>query len=560
VFARRLTFSQIEWNANGKIKSIERTPSSTKSDLEFVYDASGNRIIKIVKPRDGSGVKSELHWTYTYYVRDASGNVMAVYNRTFEFVSGTDYKDKLNCSELHIYGSKRVGTSNVDSLLTFDFSDATFTDNYDNVFGAGSYDPITPTTPCTTTCKTNYRRKLGKKQYEVTNHLGNVLATVSDRRLSEDNYSYTASGSGNYKYDAARNMYYAVTAGTGTHNRVTSSSDNKTDWYTADVISYSDYFAYGAQQDGRFGGQYRYSFNGKETDAESDLQDYGMRIYNASLGKFLSVDPLTTVYPMLTPYQFASNRPIDGIDLDGLEWKVVTKWYDPSGEYLYTTVRILTQDLISGYATTSLHHAYIGSGAPVEGANDQYWLENKYIPGEMHPSTDYDYTSVESMAQKSNDDAEYIFNGIKGNTFSRAYDIFFRDFCALDNQGTVDDVTMGIFSVVGNFPNSYSTAGRNYADDLLAIESKGPGNSNISSGTAQDAMEIGKRWTGSGPDLHFFKMNNGIGWANGNRAFRLQWKANEKICKANFTESGTFWDAHNATYTPDIQECSYGHN
>ncbi|MDH5381454.1 MAG: hypothetical protein OEW75_11410, partial [Cyclobacteriaceae bacterium] len=36
--------------------------------------------------------------------------------------------------------------------------------------------------------------------------------------------------------------------------------------------------------------------------------------------KFLSVDPLTKSYPMLTPYQFASNRPIDGIDLDGLEF------------------------------------------------------------------------------------------------------------------------------------------------------------------------------------------------------------------------------------------------
>jgi hypothetical protein len=34
----------------------------------------------------------------------------------------------------------------------------------------------------------------------------------------------------------------------------------------------------------------------------------------------LSVDPLTKSYPMLTPYQFASNRPINGIDLDGLEW------------------------------------------------------------------------------------------------------------------------------------------------------------------------------------------------------------------------------------------------
>jgi RHS repeat-associated protein len=63
-----------------------------------------------------------------------------------------------------------------------------------------------------------------------------------------------------------------------------------------------------------------FGFNGKENDNESKTQDYGMRIYNPSLGRFLSVDPITDEYPELTPYQFASNRPIDGIDLDGLEW------------------------------------------------------------------------------------------------------------------------------------------------------------------------------------------------------------------------------------------------
>jgi hypothetical protein len=38
--------------------------------------------------------------------------------------------------------------------------------------------------------------------------------------------------------------------------------------------------------------------------------------------RFLSVDPLTKKYPMLTPYQFASNQPIWAIDLDGGEAKV----------------------------------------------------------------------------------------------------------------------------------------------------------------------------------------------------------------------------------------------
>jgi len=72
------------------------------------------------------------------------------------------------------------------------------------------------------------------------------------------------------------------------------------------------------------GTSYRYGFNGKENDddikGEGNQQDYGMRINDPRLGRFLSVDPVTSKYPELTPYQFASNRPIDGIDLDGLEW------------------------------------------------------------------------------------------------------------------------------------------------------------------------------------------------------------------------------------------------
>lgn len=67
---------------------------------------------------------------------------------------------------------------------------------------------------------------------------------------------------------------------------------------------------------------YRYGFNGKEKDDETtstSTYDYGFRIYNPALGRFLSVDPLTNSYPWYTPYQFAGNKPIEAIDLDGLE-------------------------------------------------------------------------------------------------------------------------------------------------------------------------------------------------------------------------------------------------
>ena len=88
----------------------------------------------------------------------------------------------------------------------------------------------------------------------------------------------------------------------------------------------SDYYPFGYAMGGRSvsSSGYRYGFNGKEKDQNGEWgnqthYDYGFRIYNPAIGKFLSVDPLTKAYPWYTPYQFAGNKPIKFIDLDGLE-------------------------------------------------------------------------------------------------------------------------------------------------------------------------------------------------------------------------------------------------
>jgi len=75
------------------------------------------------------------------------------------------------------------------------------------------------------------------------------------------------------------------------------------------------------------GEDYRFGFNGKEDDRDwgtQNIQDYGFRLYNPSIGKFLSVDPLSPDYPWYTPYQFAGNKPIWAVDLDGLEESMAT--------------------------------------------------------------------------------------------------------------------------------------------------------------------------------------------------------------------------------------------
>ena len=69
-------------------------------------------------------------------------------------------------------------------------------------------------------------------------------------------------------------------------------------------------------------GNYRYGFNGKENDNEvkgnGNQQDYGMRIYDPRLGRFLSVDPWAYKFSSISPYNFAANNPIKFIDIDGL--------------------------------------------------------------------------------------------------------------------------------------------------------------------------------------------------------------------------------------------------
>lgn len=75
-------------------------------------------------------------------------------------------------------------------------------------------------------------------------------------------------------------------------------------------------------------GEYRYGFNGKERDQNGEWgnqthYDYGFRIYNPGIARFLSVDPLSPKYPWYTPYQFAGNKPTWAIDVDGLEEALV---------------------------------------------------------------------------------------------------------------------------------------------------------------------------------------------------------------------------------------------
>jgi len=69
------------------------------------------------------------------------------------------------------------------------------------------------------------------------------------------------------------------------------------------------------------GVSYRYGFQGQEKDDEvkgtGNSYDFGARIYDSRIGRWLSSDPLESKYPSLSSYNFVANTPLMAIDPDG---------------------------------------------------------------------------------------------------------------------------------------------------------------------------------------------------------------------------------------------------
>ncbi len=250
-------------------------------DLEFEYDAMGQRVLKIVKTRDAAGVKPQADWKYTYYVRDAAGNVLTTYNRTITVdQTNAAYRiDKYKVEEWTMYGSGRLGIQKPsgEGVVAAELKFEPDQNNTINVISRSA----------TSLPTTSLLRKAGEKVYELANHLGNVLVTVTDGRF------------------------------------VLNSGSNVTG-YTAVVRSAMDYSAFGAPLAGRTSNSpgYKYGFNGVEKDAEmhgndGDSYDFGARMYDARVGRWLSVDPLARNFLMYSPYSFPLNTPVTVKDEDG---------------------------------------------------------------------------------------------------------------------------------------------------------------------------------------------------------------------------------------------------
>ncbi len=66
------------------------------------------------KTRDEWDTYNSASWLYTFYVRDASGNIMTTYTKT-----GSEIENNvLKLDEVMLYGSSRIGTREISVELT----------------------------------------------------------------------------------------------------------------------------------------------------------------------------------------------------------------------------------------------------------------------------------------------------------------------------------------------------------------------------------------------------------------------------------------------------------
>ena len=261
--------------------SVQGSSAGTagKASIEF----AGNN--QLLFTQDGLYLNNETHseraiWSYRFDTRELS---MLPVTTTGDIRRGLDEK---------IYLAPREADNKLytlDNLLNKPEVDSTSI-----LHGLGTnYSGITGGLPVQAyriapTAKGTYTRSIGYKQYELTDHLGNVRAVVSDSR--EASYE-----SGQLES-------------------------------TANLLSYNNYYPFGMLQKSRShsSGEYRFGFQGQEQDNElkgtGNMINYKYRVHDPRLGRFLSIDPLTKDYPWNSPYAFSENRVVDGVELEGAEY------------------------------------------------------------------------------------------------------------------------------------------------------------------------------------------------------------------------------------------------
>jgi len=108
--------------------------------------------------------------------------------------------------------------------------------------------------------------------------------------------------------------------------------------HTVGIRNVTDFSPFGVELKGRNfevvgGGNYRYAFQGQESDSEvkgeGNSYDFGARMLDPRLGRWMTLDPQSNKQPDQSPYKAFLNNPL--------------YWADPNGETEYETIILVDE-------------------------------------------------------------------------------------------------------------------------------------------------------------------------------------------------------------------------
>lgn len=366
------------WESGGRIKTVDHALlGATATTIDYVYDAGGNRVKKTVTETNGPIITAVT----TYYVRDAAGTVIAIYEQECDPIADTDNDGIPNSSDNCPWsynpeqldfdndgiGDDCDGDADGDNLADNGADnclwDATnmcpppsgipTIDDSDNDSIVDAYDN------CPNTWNPNQADTDGDGTGDVCDMDRDNDGTINDHDpCPEDEYDtcpdscetrlvelpiYGLSRVGVLRPDITldsvpntTNIYtrdlteksYELTDHLGNvrgviSDRKLAGSPGTGDYY-AEYTSYSHAYPYGMPQPGRTWADqsYRYGFNGMEGDpevknAEQHHFTTHFRQYDPRVGRWWSNDPV--VHPWESSYSFPSGNPLYFSDPSGAD-------------------------------------------------------------------------------------------------------------------------------------------------------------------------------------------------------------------------------------------------
>ena len=160
----------VDYDVTGKVVAVYEDVGKTKPTVRYTYDDRGFRLTKVAYP-PASQPSGEIKTTW--YIRDASGNVLSIYEQTLD-KEKNDGSSLYTQTEVPIYGAGKLATYYPAHSVAADQSNT----------------------------------DAGSTAYEITDHLGNVRALV---RIHANEYTATMEDDGTATYTNPRvreNVYF----------------------------------------------------------------------------------------------------------------------------------------------------------------------------------------------------------------------------------------------------------------------------------------------------------------------------------------------------------------